>query len=166
MPTGTVRWWDDERSFGVLSQDGGGEDVLCHHTAILADGCFKLLAAGQRLEFQVCESPEGLVATNVRRVFDERGVLVTVLCGDAVQIRTRSWGRPDLGAAAERLGVFGEVRACDYLVRLRAPPHEMTLFDDGRAIVKGTNDAALARSLVGRWLGVRIPEAVNEVEDW
>jgi cold shock CspA family protein len=163
--TGTVKWWDLERSFGLLSRDDGDEDVLCNYSAVLADGCFKLLAAGQRLEFDVRPSPEGPIATNVRRIFDDRGVLVTVLCGDAVQLRTRAWGRPNLVTIAERLRTFGQVHAVDVLVRLRAPPYEMTLFDDGRAIVKGTKDPALARNLVAEWLGIRIPESLNEPED-
>jgi molybdopterin-synthase adenylyltransferase len=45
-----------------------------------------------------------------------------------------------------RVGVWG--------LRFRQPPHELTLFADGRAIVKGTDDPALARSLVARWFGV------------
>jgi adenylyltransferase/sulfurtransferase len=57
-------------------------------------------------------------------------------------------------ALAERLRALGEVRANEYLLRLSVPPYELTVFDDGRAIVKGTGDAALARSLVARWVGV------------
>jgi CspA family cold shock protein len=157
MVRGTVRWFDDDRGFGLLAQDGGGEDVFCPFNAVLVDGCFKRLGPGQKVEFELYELPEGPVAGNVRRIFDADGVLVTVLCGDAVQVRTQAWGEIDLVRAAERLGPFGEVRRSDYLVRLRAPPHEMTLFDDGRAIVKGTNDEALARSLVVKWLGVNLP---------
>lgn len=158
MLTGSVRWFDDGRGFGYLARDDGGEDVLCHYSAILADGCFRNLGEGQKVEFEVVSGPAGHSAHNVRRVFDEKGTLVTVLCADAVQVRAISWGRPNLARVAERLRGFGEVRRSDYLVRLRAPPHELTFFDDGRAIVKGTNDAALARSLVSDWLGVRLPE--------
>ncbi len=156
--TGAVRSFDDERGFGLLAQDGGGEDVFFPFNSVQADGCFKKLEPGQKVQFDLFELPEGPIAGNVRRVFDEAGVLVTVLCGDAVQIRTRSWGEIDLGATAERLRAFGEVRLSDFLVRLRAPPYEMTIFDDGRAIVKGTNDAPLARGLLRNWLGVKLPE--------
>jgi len=157
LTRGTVRCWDDDRGVGLLTQDGGGEDVFCPFGAVHQDGCFKRLGPEQKVEYELHETPEGPVAANVRRVFDESGALVTALCGDAVQIRTRAWGEVDLGLAAERLAAFGDVRLSDYLVRLRAPPHELTLFDDGRAIVKGTGDTALARSLVVRWLGVRLP---------
>ena len=43
--------------------------------------------------------------------------------------------------------------ANEFVLRFRLPPHELTLFADGRAIVKGTDDPALARSLVARWFG-------------
>jgi CspA family cold shock protein len=157
MVTGTVRWFDDDRGIGLIAQDGGGEDVFCPFNAVLVDGCFKRLGPGQKVEFEVFEFPEGPVAGNVRRIFDASGALVTALCGDAVQVRTRAWGEIDLGRAAEKLSAFGEVRLSDYLVRLRAPPYEMTLFDDGRAIVKGTGDEGLARGLVVKWLGVKLP---------
>jgi molybdopterin/thiamine biosynthesis adenylyltransferase len=79
----------------------------------------------------------------------------TTLCGrDAVQVRPLSARPPDLAALAERLRAVGAVRANALLVRLDAPPYELTVFDDGRAIVKGTHDEALARGLVARWLGV------------
>jgi CspA family cold shock protein len=158
MLTGSVRWFDDGRGFGFLARDDGGEDVFCHYDAILADGCFRSVGEGQKVEFEVLEGPHGLLATNVRRVFDDEGTLVTVLCGDAVQVRAISWGRPNLVKMAERLRAFGEVRDSACLVRLKAPPHELTFFDDGRAIVKGTNDVSLARDLVSGWLGVRLPE--------
>ena len=158
MVTGVVKWFDDERGFGYLEPEGGGEAVFCHFSVILKDGCFKSLADGQKVEFEVFETPAGLVAANVRRVFDESGTVVTVLCANAVQIRAMPYRRPNLAAMAERLRAFGEVRSSDYLVRLRAPPHELTLFDDGRAILKGTDDTSVARGLVAKWLGVRIPE--------
>jgi adenylyltransferase/sulfurtransferase len=75
------------------------------------------------------------------------------LCGrNAVQIHERR--RPlDLKALEETLSVAGEVRANEFALRLFIPPHEMTIFPDGRAIVKGTQDVALARSLYARYIG-------------
>ncbi|HVO35419.1 MAG TPA: hypothetical protein VMT21_07630, partial [Gemmatimonadales bacterium] len=78
------------------------------------------------------------------------------LCGrDAVLVRPGAAAAPDLDAIARRLheARAGEVVANEFLLRLRLPPHELTLFRDGRAIVKGTDDPALARSLVSRYLG-------------
>jgi len=79
----------------------------------------------------------------------------TALCGrEAVQVRALSAHPPDLAALAERLRGLGTVRSNEFLLRLVVPPYELTLFQDGRAIVKGTGDEALARSLVSRWIGV------------
>jgi len=83
------------------------------------------------------------------------GQQAITLCGrNAVQVRTAFERRPDFKALAGRLGVVGTVRVNDHLLRLSAPPYELTLFEDGRAIVKGTADLMLARSLVARWVGV------------
>ncbi len=65
MATGTVKWFNDAKGFGFITQDGGGEDVFCHHTAITMDG-FRTLAEGQKVEFDVTRGPKGLQAQNVR----------------------------------------------------------------------------------------------------
>jgi molybdopterin-synthase adenylyltransferase len=76
------------------------------------------------------------------------------LCGrDSVQIHehTRTL---DLAALRARLSPsVGEVRHNEFLLRFVVPPHEMTVFADGRAIVKGTQDPAVARSLYARYIG-------------
>ena len=59
MATGTVKWFNDTKGFGFITQDGGGEDVFCHHTAIKADG-FRSLAEGEKVEFEVVKGPKGL----------------------------------------------------------------------------------------------------------
>jgi molybdopterin-synthase adenylyltransferase len=77
------------------------------------------------------------------------------MCGrDSVQIHERS-RRLDLGALGRRLAVASaaEVRNNEFLLRFRVPPYEMTVFADGRAIVKGTKDPAVARSLYARYIG-------------
>ena len=66
MATGTVKWFNDAKGFGIIAQEGG-EDVFCHHTAIQANG-FRTLAEGQRVEFEVAKGPKGLQAQNVRPV--------------------------------------------------------------------------------------------------
>ena len=75
------------------------------------------------------------------------------LCGrDAVQLR--SAGAPlDLASLAARLRAAGDVVSNPHLVRLRAPEGELVVFADGRAIVKGTADAARARSVYARYVG-------------
>jgi adenylyltransferase/sulfurtransferase len=77
------------------------------------------------------------------------------MCGrDSVQIHERG-RRLDLGALGQRLksGSVSEVRNNKFLLRFQVAPYEMTVFADGRAIVKGTKDAAVARSLYARFVG-------------
>ena len=76
------------------------------------------------------------------------------LCGrDSVQIHER--GRMlDLQALEERLApTIHDVRQNGFLLRFRIPPYEMTVFTDGRAILKGTKDPAVARSLYAKYIG-------------
>lgn len=76
------------------------------------------------------------------------------LCGrDAVQIRGRQPRALDLTALKERLQQFGTVRGNDYLLRCTLGRYELTIFPDGRAIVKGTGDPAVARGVYARYIG-------------
>jgi molybdopterin-synthase adenylyltransferase len=79
----------------------------------------------------------------------------TVLCGkNAVQIDPAPGApAPDLAALAAQWSKLGPVTHNAYLLRLAQAPHRLTLFADGRIIVDGTTDPALARSLVARSLG-------------
>jgi cold shock protein len=65
MATGTVKWFNDSKGFGFIKQDGGGDDVFCHQSAIQSEG-FRTLAEGQMVEFEVNRGPKGLQAANVR----------------------------------------------------------------------------------------------------
>lgn len=75
------------------------------------------------------------------------------LCGrNAVQIHDR--GRPlDLRELGERLRELGDVRVNEFALRFFREPYELTVFPDGRAIVKGTTDPAVARSVYSRYIG-------------
>jgi len=75
------------------------------------------------------------------------------LCGrNSVQIHERH--RPvDLAQMSERLKPLGPVRHNDFVLKFWHEPYEMTLFPDGRAIIKGTTDTAVARSLYARYVG-------------
>jgi CspA family cold shock protein len=65
MAQGTVKWFNDAKGYGFISQEGG-EDVFVHFSVIQAQG-FKSLAEGERVEFEVTRGPKGLQAANVRR---------------------------------------------------------------------------------------------------
>jgi len=75
------------------------------------------------------------------------------LCGrNSVQIHERH--RPvDLALMSERLKPLGTVRHNDFVLKFWREPYEMTLFPDGRAIIKGTTDKTIARSLYARYVG-------------
>lgn len=75
------------------------------------------------------------------------------LCGrNSVQIHERQ--RPvDLAEMSQRLQAHGAVRHNDFVLKFWHEPYEMTLFPDGRAIIKGTSDTAVARSLYARYVG-------------
>jgi adenylyltransferase/sulfurtransferase len=75
------------------------------------------------------------------------------LCGrNAVQIHDRR--RPiELAELAVRLGPLGEVRFNGFALRFMTGGYEMTVFPDGRAIIKGTQDVGVARSLYSRYIG-------------
>lgn len=75
------------------------------------------------------------------------------LCGrNSVQIHEHH--RPvDLNDLSKRLEPHGSVRHTDFILKFWKEPYELTLFPDGRAIVKGTTDTALARSLYARYIG-------------
>jgi adenylyltransferase/sulfurtransferase len=76
------------------------------------------------------------------------------MCGrDSVQIHEHN-RELDLGILQKRLlPIVAGVQHNDFLLRFRVATYEMTVFSDGRAIVKGTTDAAVARSLYARYIG-------------
>ncbi len=76
------------------------------------------------------------------------------LCGrNSVQIHQRQPRTLDLAALKTRLAQFGPVRANEYLLKCSLDPYELTVFPDGRAIVKGTQDPSVARGLYAKYIG-------------
>src|SRR5437660_11891276 len=77
-----------------------------------------------------------------------------VLCGrHAVQISPSHPVRVDLSELSKRLSTAGDVKANDYLLRFRTGDFEMTVFQDARSIIRGTDDIATARSLYAKYVG-------------
>lgn len=65
MEQGTVKWFNDAKGFGFIVRDGG-PDVFVHHSAINMDG-FRTLAEGERVVFELVDTPKGPQAANVRK---------------------------------------------------------------------------------------------------
>jgi cold shock protein len=67
MATGTVKWFSDQKGYGFITPDDGGEDLFVHHTAIGGSG-FKTLAEGAKVKFEVTQGQKGPQATNVETI--------------------------------------------------------------------------------------------------
>ncbi len=66
MARGRVKWFNDQKGFGFIEQDGGA-DVFVHYSSISGDG-FKTLAEGEEVEFELTQGPKGPKAENVSRL--------------------------------------------------------------------------------------------------
>jgi CspA family cold shock protein len=64
MAQGTVKWFNAEKGFGFIEQDGGGADVFVHYSAINTGG-YRSLDEGQKVQFDVTQGPKGPQAENV-----------------------------------------------------------------------------------------------------
>lgn len=66
MARGTVKWFNESKGYGFISQENGSGDVFVHFSAIQGDG-FKTLSEGESVEFEVTDGPKGPQAVNVRK---------------------------------------------------------------------------------------------------
>ncbi len=66
MPQGTVKWFNQEKGYGFITPDEGGDDVFVHFSGIVGEG-FKSLEEGDRVSFEVTRGKKGLQAENVSR---------------------------------------------------------------------------------------------------
>jgi len=111
--------------------------------------------SNERAEIQAGKPRTGCRACGARDFvhLEGEGRPHITLCGrNSVQIHERH--RPvDFGEMSERLKPHGTVRHNDFVLKFWREPYEMTLFSDGRAIIKGTTDAGVARSLYARFVG-------------
>lgn len=126
----------------------GWPDFECRiHTLDVWTGVAKQIAAGERdPECHVCAKREF-------RYLDGKRRAPVSLCGrNAVQLHETA--RPlDLQQLAARLRPFGDVRVNEFAVRVAVPKYDLTFFPDGRAIVKGTTDVGVARSVYAKLIG-------------
>jgi adenylyltransferase/sulfurtransferase len=106
----------------------------------------EIAAATPRSGCRVCQMQQFVHLAGERRPH-------ITLCGrNSVQIHERN--RPiDFPSISERLKPHGTVRHNQFVLKFQREPYEMTLFPDGRAIFKGTDDPAVARSLYAKYVG-------------
>lgn len=67
MARGKVKWFNDAKGFGFITQDAGGPDVFCHFSSIQGEG-FKSLAEGQAVDYETANGPKGLHTIKVVKV--------------------------------------------------------------------------------------------------
>ena len=67
MTQGSVKWFNAEKGYGFIAQDGGGADVFVHYSAIDTTG-YKSLEEAQRVEFEITQGPKGPQAENVHTI--------------------------------------------------------------------------------------------------
>jgi len=67
MLTGTVKWFNNAKGYGFIVQDNGEKDVFVHHSAIAMEG-YRSLNEGERVEYEIEQTPKGPAAVNVHKV--------------------------------------------------------------------------------------------------
>jgi CspA family cold shock protein len=67
LATGTVKWFNDQKGYGFISPDDGGDDLFVHHSNITAEG-YRSLQDGQKVEYEAGQGKKGPEATNVHGV--------------------------------------------------------------------------------------------------
>lgn len=65
LPTGTVKWFSEQKGYGFITPDDGGKDLFIHYSNIIGDG-FRNLIDGQPVEFETVEGRKGMEASDVK----------------------------------------------------------------------------------------------------
>ena len=68
-PEGTVKWFSDEKGYGFISPDDGGEDIFVHYSDIEGSG-FRSLEEGERVTYEVGQRSKGTRAVNVSKTYE------------------------------------------------------------------------------------------------
>ena len=66
MPQGTVKWFNEDKGYGFITPDEGGDDLFVHYSAIAGEG-FKSLEEGAKVTYEATQGRKGMQAENVRR---------------------------------------------------------------------------------------------------
>jgi adenylyltransferase/sulfurtransferase len=115
----------------------------------LWDNSFESFALARRADCPACGQGKFEYLDGARG-----GTLTAFLCGrNAIQINLGRGHTLDLAALATRLREIGKVSLNEYLLKLSIDNYELTIFPDARAIIQGTDDAAVARSLYAKYVG-------------
>ncbi len=67
MAQGTVKWFSDDKGYGFITPDEGGEDLFVHHSSIAGEG-FKSLDEGDKVSYEATQGQKGMQADNVSRI--------------------------------------------------------------------------------------------------
>ncbi len=65
MTIGKVKWFNDEKGYGFITPEGGGQDIFCHYSSIRMEG-FRTLQEGQKVSFELVEGAKGPAAKDVQ----------------------------------------------------------------------------------------------------
>jgi len=116
----------------------------------LWDNSFEAFAIARREDCPACGQGKFEYLEGARG-----GTMTAFLCGrNAIQVNPGRGHTLNLPALAERLRPIGAISLNEYLLRLDVDRYEITIFPDARAIIKGTDDAAVARGVYAKYVGV------------
>ena len=143
------------QSVAALKLLTGQRSLIAPHLTMVdvRDGTWRTIDVAQLREQADCAACH---RGERRWLRGESASLTTVLCGrNAVQVTPRQPGHLDLNSFGDRWSQLGELTANAFLLKFRpaSTEYEITLFRDSRAIIKGTEDPAVARTLYARYVG-------------